>query len=88
MNRPLSARDHGVDNVQGKVPTADGTRVELDEINVGTPDQAKGVTAGNWFHRTRSILSLFLAGMYTGIGCSGVPHSHHTYGHDRDKGPI
>jgi hypothetical protein len=96
MSHPDSAKTteiepsagNAADSAENKVPTVDGTRIEFDEINVGAPGQEAKAVSGNWMQRARSRLSLFLAGMYTGIGCSGVPHSHHTYGHDRDKRPL
>ncbi|MBT8146591.1 MAG: hypothetical protein KJN90_07025 [Gammaproteobacteria bacterium] len=88
MGRADSAANSDIENGQGKVPTVDGTRIEFDQINVGANDQPAEIAGGSWLQRVRAKLSLFLAGMYTGIGCSGVPHSHHTYGQDRDHGPI
>ena len=88
MNKTASAQVESAEKNPGKVPTADGTRIELDEINVGMANSESEVATGNWFQRSRKKLSLFLAGMYTGIGCSGVPHSHHTYGPDKDNRPI
>jgi len=70
-----------------KVPTVDGARVEIAQINVG--EQPDDVASGSGFlRRFRRGLSLFLAGMYTGVKCGGVPRSHHTYGDDRDKRPL
>ena len=88
MNRSASTGENDIDSTLRKVPTLDGTRIEFNEINVGTADKEEEAAVGSWLHRARTKLSLFLAGMYTGIGCSGVPHSHHTYGRDRDKGPV
>jgi hypothetical protein len=87
MNTTAAEPKYDEEMFQRKVPTADGTRIEFEELNVGSLDQQTGAT-DSWFSRFKAKLSLFLAGMYTGIGCSGVPHSHHTYGHDRDHGPI
>ncbi len=72
---------------EDKVPTVDGARIEIAQINVG--EQPDDVASGSGFlRRFRRGLSLFLAGMYTGVKCGGVPHSHHTYGDDRDKRPL
>ncbi|MEZ5491800.1 MAG: hypothetical protein R3F50_16010 [Gammaproteobacteria bacterium] len=84
---PVPVDKISVDSGDKRVPTVDGKRVVFTEINVGeaTDKQEK---AGGLMMRLRRKLALFLAGMYTGIGCSGVPHSHHTYGPDRDNRPL
>jgi len=88
MSKTGATQKSDLDSVPERVPTADGTRIEFGDINVGSPGQEPEIATGNWFQRARARLSLFLAGMYTGIGCSGVPHSHHTYGPDRDNRPL
>jgi len=70
-----------------RVPTVDGTRIEIEQINMGQGLQETDSPRG-WLQRAKARVTLFLAGMYTGIGCSGVPHSHHTYGPDRDRRPL
>jgi len=87
MHKSASVQKSSINVDQDRVPTADGTRIGFRELN-GTESEQQLEKTGTWFLRFREKLSLFLAGMYTGIGCSGVPHSHHTYGHDRDKGPV
>ncbi|MCP5346015.1 MAG: hypothetical protein R3F41_01535 [Gammaproteobacteria bacterium] len=88
MENSIPERDKSTDaGNSGRVPTVDGTRIEIEQLNVGQPDDAQRIDDGV-FRRFRRRVSQFLAGMYTGIGCSGVPHSHHTYGSDKDHGPI
>jgi hypothetical protein len=87
MHKSASVQKSSINVGQGRVPTADGMRIGFKEL-IGTESEQQLEKTGTWFLRFREKLSLFLAGMYTGIGCSGVPHSHHTYGHDRDKGPV
>jgi len=69
----------------GKVPTADGSRLEIEQLNVGEENDPNQPPPGI-LGRIHRAVSLFLAGMYTGVKCSGIPHSHHTY--DRDDRPL
>ena len=83
----VTADNNIADTGDKRVPTVDGKRVFFNEINVGEGAD-KQAEAGGLVKRLRRKVALFLAGMYTGIGCSGVPHSHHTYGPDRDNRPL
>ncbi len=87
MNRTRAAGGKNADSEPERVPTADGTRIGINELNVGGSEVNQDSRNG-FLKRFRRRVSLFLAGMYTGIGCSGVPHSHHTYGADKDRGPL
>lgn len=69
---------------ESRQPTMDGRRTELVRL---MPATALDPTTP-WWRRWYVNLSLFLAGMYTGVKCSGVPHEHHTYRRDRDRGPL
>ena len=88
MNETGSARENAPEDVRSRVRTVDGTRIEIDDINVGTSLRDAEMATGSWFKKARLRLAQFLAGMYTGVGCSGVPHAHHTYGPDRDNRPL
>ena len=80
-----SEKDARIDFPQGaehKEPTADGRRLEIADLNFEKGESGEG----NLFLRSYRRVSQFLAGMYTGVKCGGIPHSHHTY--DRDDGPI
>jgi hypothetical protein len=67
------------------MPTMDGRRLELEQLNVGR-EGAASQASGGFLQRFRRAVALFLAGMYTGVKCGGVPHSHHSY--DRDDRPL
>lgn len=62
-----------------KRPTLNGSPTKVQELNIGTDaadeQPASGLVAR--ISKAYKNLSLFMAGMYTGVGCSGTPHSHH-----------
>ena len=70
-----------------KVKTLDGERVAVESLNLGKPGDEG--TAG-FFRKLLRNINLFVAGMYTGVGCSGTPHSHHEYSQDDeiDRRPL
>ena len=64
-----------------KVKTLDGTRTRVDQLNMEPPFDPQLPASGIWGRISRSYknLSLFMAGMYTGLGCGGTPNTHHSY---------
>lgn len=62
-----------------KKPVWDGNRLPLSELNLAT-----GKTRGP-LKRFLQKLNLFLAGMYTGEGCAGTPHSERSSNEHRRK---
>ena len=66
------------------VKTPDGKPTPLAAINTNVPT----VLVKGPLQRMANFnkkLNLVMAGMYTGVGCSGTPHSHHTYKEDADR---
>lgn len=65
-----------------RVPTLNGRPTLLKALNTGVPEALEKAGQGRWQRLVGAYrkLNLIMAGMYTGVGCSGVPHSHHTYG--------
>jgi len=64
--------------------TPDGKPTPLAAINTNVPT----VLAKGRLQRVAIFirkLNLVMAGMYTGVGCSGTPHSHHTYEENTDR---
>ena len=64
-----------------KTKTLDGERTRVADLNIDLPFADDQVSQGLWSRLAKSCknLSLFMAGMYTGVGCSGTPHTHHSY---------
>jgi hypothetical protein len=64
-----------------KAKTLDGERTRAEDLNTGLPFDADQISPGLWSRLAQAFknVSLFMAGMYTGIGCSGTPHTHHNY---------
>ena len=65
-------------------PTMDGKRVSLDALLPLQQQIAISETTKPFWRRWYYNTSLFLAGMYTGVKCSGVPHDRHSYERDPD----
>lgn len=70
---------------QTQVPTPDGRPTPLSALNTETPSvlakSGQGVLQriASFYQKLNQVM----AGMYTGVGCSGTPHSHHTYSKKR-----
>ena len=64
-----------------KAKTLDGDRIGVEDLNTALPFDVEQISQGLWGRvaKTCKNLSLFMAGMYTGVGCSGTPHTHHNY---------
>ena len=64
-----------------KTKTPDGERTRVEDLNTDLPFDDDHVSRGLWSRlaQTCKNLSLFMAGMYTGLGCSGTPNTHHSY---------
>lgn len=65
-------------------PTLNGTPIKVQELNTGSDPVTDNSASGLFARLSRFYknLSLFMAGMYTGVGCSGTPHAHH---HSKDS---
>ena len=61
-----------------KAKTLDGKPTRLDALNTSSAIAA-GNSAGSKISQAFKNLSSFMAGMYTGVGCSGTPNTHHSY---------
>jgi len=71
-------------------PTPDGERIDVEAMNLGF-NQQKPLASKSKLAKWYRNISLFFAGMHTGVSCGGTPHSHHTYTDDktrRDHGPL
>jgi len=66
---------------ESKAKTLDGKRTRVDELNTALPQGLQEANRGLWGRIATAYrnLSQVMAGMYTGVGCSGTPHSHHSY---------
>ena len=62
---------------------ASGGRTELDQLPLPEAPQHQSP----WQRWYRNV-SLFVAGMYTGVKCYGVPQDHPGADADRDRGPL
>jgi hypothetical protein len=72
---------------KSKMPTPNGERMRVSQLNLGAePIEGKG--HNNRFSRVYHSISLFLAGMYTGIKCGGTPNKYHNYDREKDDGPL
>lgn len=63
-----------------KAKTLDGKRTSVHDMNTGSYgeiSEQKGVFSR--ILKTCKNINLFMAGMYTGVGCGGTPHTHHNY---------
>ena len=68
-----------------RVPTIDGKRIRVQELNLGTAEHFRQHSRlMRFFHN----LSLFLAGMYVGQKCSGTPKPYHRFSHDQADPPV
>ena len=76
---------------QPKVKTLDGTRTTVADLNIAAPHALQQRQQGIWGKLTAAYktLSQIMAGMYTGVGCSGTPNHFHSYeepsSHDSDR---
>ena len=80
---------------RSRVPTPDGEPLKVDQLNIGghkarsinspaaRPKGLKGKMVSVY-----RVMSLFLAGMYTGVKCTGTPNRYHSYDSKRDDGPL
>ncbi len=70
-----------------KVKTLNGIPLKIGELNTGTIGDAEGHPLGFFSKIARAYknFSLVLAGMYTGVGCSGTPNPFHNYEHNDPK---
>ena len=64
-----------------KVKTLDGKRTGVQNLNTEIPPGLQSEPGGLLARigRAWKNLNLILAGMYTGVGCSGTPHPDHSY---------
>ena len=64
-----------------KAKTLDGERTSVEELSSNSEDTSEQRSPSMLSRITRAYknLNLFMAGMYTGVGCSGTPHTHHSY---------
>ncbi len=66
---------------ENKAKTIDGAPIPISKLNVDTPNALKNPATGplakvsKFYKRLNDVMS----GMYTGVGCAGTPHSHHSY---------
>ena len=67
--------------VAAKVKTLDGRRTPVQSINTEVPAALQTDSSGILpaIGRIWKSLNLLMAGMYTGVGCSGTPHEDHSY---------
>jgi len=73
--------------LEPKKPTVDGCPTKVKDLNIGSAaaddESAPGLFAR--LGRAYKNVSLFMAGMYTGVGCSGTPRTHHSYPDTKDS---
>lgn len=64
-----------------KAKTLDGKRTSVQSINTEVPAGLRAESGGilSRIGRAYKNLNLIMAGMYTGVGCSGTPHEDHSY---------
>ena len=64
-----------------KVKTLNGVPLKVGELNTGAIGDIQESPAGFFskIARVYKNVSLVLAGMYTGVGCSGTPNPFHEY---------
>ncbi|MBT3529934.1 MAG: hypothetical protein HOF74_02580 [Gammaproteobacteria bacterium] len=71
-----------------KVKTVDGRPTSLASLNTGhtgsnkQSDDAKPTGLRSRLTKAFKNLNLVMAGMYTGVGCVGTPHTEHSYEED------
>ena len=67
--------------LERKAKTIDGKPTPLTSLNVASPrvlaNSKTGLLAriAKIYRRVNEVMS----GMYTGVGCAGTPHEHHSY---------
>lgn len=68
------------------IKTLDGERTRVADIVPDSLVEPQSPAKGIWSRVIASYksLSLIMAGMYTGVGCSGTPNTQHSYT-DSDK---
>ena len=66
---------------QSKVKTLDGSRTAVADLNIEAPRALQRKQQGIWGKLAVAYknLSQVMAGMYTGVGCSGTPNPLHSY---------
>ncbi|NQV69597.1 MAG: hypothetical protein HQ498_06180 [Pseudohongiella sp.] len=72
-----------------RTKTLDGTRTPVLDLNTDAPKFLQQ-QPGGLLTRVANVcknLNLFMAGLYTGVGCSGTPHTHHVVDEAEKKGP-
>ena len=72
---------------KSKVPTSDGERIPVNQLNISA-DSSEEEGIQKRFSRIIRNVSLFMAGMYTGVGCGGTPNKYHSYDRKKDDGPV
>ncbi len=76
---------------QSRVKTLDGSRTAVADLNIEAPRVLQQNPQGIWGKLAVAYknLSQVMAGMYTGVGCSGTPNPFHSYedppGHSSDS---
>lgn len=70
---------------KGKAKTLNGRPTAVADLNTGLPAGLMNSSEGIWkkIAETYSKLNDVMAGMYTGVGCSGTPPEFHRYS-DKD----
>jgi len=64
-----------------KAKTVDGAPTPISSLNLSSPEILQNPKTGvlsrvaGFYRRLNEVMS----GMYTGVGCSGTPHAHHSY---------
>ena len=70
-----------------KAKTVDGVPTPISSLNLSSPKILKNSEAGvlsrvaGFYRRLNEVMS----GMYTGVGCTGTPHAHHSYNSEDEQ---
>jgi len=64
-----------------KAKTIDGAPTPLSSLNVDSPSLLEDSKTGLFARLSRIYRRLndVMSGMYTGVGCVGTPHQHHSF---------
>lgn len=64
-----------------KAKTINGAPTPLASLNVATPSVLENSKTGPLARVSRIYrrLNEVMSGMYTGVGCAGTPHEHHSF---------
>ncbi|MBL6905376.1 hypothetical protein OAM75_05455 [Gammaproteobacteria bacterium] len=70
-----------------KTKTMDGAPTPISSLNLRSPELLKNPGKGvlgrvaTCYQRLNEVMS----GMYTGVGCTGTPHAHHSYNSEDEQ---